>query len=48
MERTPDTALRRVLLIAVESADALVRLAIRLDPAGAEVIVGEPCELLWA
>ncbi|MEV1022656.1 TetR/AcrR family transcriptional regulator [Streptomyces sp. NPDC050264] len=46
--RTPDTTLRRTFLVAVESADALVRLAFRLDPAGDERIIEETRELLRA
>ncbi|MFJ8822201.1 TetR family transcriptional regulator [Streptomyces sp. NPDC102467] len=46
--RTPDAALRRTFLVAVESADALVRLAFRLDPAGDERIIEETRELLRA
>jgi AcrR family transcriptional regulator len=46
--RAPDAALRRTFLVAVESADALVRLAFRLDPAGDERIIGETRELLRA
>ncbi|WP_428955696.1 TetR family transcriptional regulator [Streptomyces sp. cg35] len=46
--RTPDAALRRTFLVAVESADALVRLAFRTDPAGDEAIIGETRELLRA
>ncbi|MGY0022876.1 TetR family transcriptional regulator [Streptomyces sp. YJ-C3] len=45
---TPDAALRRTFLVAVESADALVRLAFRTDPAGDEAIIGETRELLRA
>ncbi|MEU6659202.1 TetR/AcrR family transcriptional regulator [Streptomyces sp. NPDC046821] len=46
--RTPDDALRRTFLVAVESADALVRLAFRLDPAGDEDVITETRELLRA
>ncbi|MFE6892951.1 TetR family transcriptional regulator [Streptomyces sp. NPDC057694] len=46
--RTADDALRRTFLVAVESADALVRLAFRLDPAGDESIITETRELLRA
>ncbi|WP_353941617.1 TetR/AcrR family transcriptional regulator [Streptomyces sp. HUAS MG91] len=46
--RTADDALRRTFLVAVESADALVRLAFRLDPAGDERIITETRELLRA
>ncbi|MFI7387955.1 TetR family transcriptional regulator [Streptomyces sp. NPDC049813] len=44
--RTPDDALRRAFLVAVEAADALVRLAFRLDPAGDERIIEETRQLL--
>ncbi|MFF2508551.1 TetR family transcriptional regulator [Streptomyces sp. NPDC058067] len=46
--RTPDATLRRAFLVAVESADALVRLAFRLDPAGDEGVIAETRELLHA
>ncbi|MFI6878093.1 TetR family transcriptional regulator [Streptomyces sp. NPDC050400] len=46
--RTPDPTLRRTFLVAVESADALVRLAFRLDPAGDEPIIEETRALLRA
>ncbi|MEV3854650.1 TetR/AcrR family transcriptional regulator [Streptomyces sp. NPDC050095] len=46
--RTPDAALRRTFLVAVETADALVRLAFRLDPTGDEAIIAETRELLRA
>ncbi|WP_202501045.1 TetR/AcrR family transcriptional regulator [Streptomyces sp. SID5785] len=46
LERTPDDDLRRTFLVAVESADALVRLAFRLDPAGDERIIAETRLLL--
>ncbi|RAJ78833.1 MULTISPECIES: TetR/AcrR family transcriptional regulator [unclassified Streptomyces] len=46
--RTPDDALRRTFLVAVEAADALVRLAFRLDPAGDPRIITETRELLRA
>ncbi|MEU6842080.1 TetR/AcrR family transcriptional regulator [Streptomyces sp. NPDC046716] len=46
--RAVDDALRRTFLVAVESADALVRLAFRLDPAGDEQIIAETRELLRA
>ncbi|MYW69683.1 TetR family transcriptional regulator [Streptomyces sp. SID8379] len=45
---TADAGLRRTFLVAVESADALVRLAFRLDPAGDEKIITETRELLRA
>ncbi|CAL9618220.1 MULTISPECIES: TetR/AcrR family transcriptional regulator [Streptomyces] len=46
--RTPDTDLRRVFLVAVESADTLVQLAFRIDPEGDEAIIAETRELLRA
>ncbi|MGW6397749.1 TetR family transcriptional regulator [Streptomyces sp. NPDC055134] len=46
LARTPDDTLRRTFLVAVESADALVRLAFRLDPAGDENVIAETRELL--
>lgn len=46
--RDLDDDLRRVLLVAVETADALVRLAFRLDPAGDGRIIEETRELLRA
>jgi AcrR family transcriptional regulator len=46
--RTPDEALRRVFLVAVESADALVQLAFRTDPQGDEAIIEETRALLLA
>ncbi|WP_420032823.1 TetR family transcriptional regulator [Streptomyces sp. cg28] len=46
--RTPDDALRRTFLVAVEAADALVRLAFRLAPAGDPRIITETRELLRA
>ncbi|MFE8945750.1 TetR family transcriptional regulator [Streptomyces sp. NPDC007856] len=46
--RTPDDDLRRVFLVAVESADALVQLAFRTDPDGDEAIITETRELLRA
>ncbi|MGW2644375.1 TetR family transcriptional regulator [Streptomyces sp. NPDC001393] len=46
--RTPDDDLRRVFLVAVESADTLVHLAFRTDPAGDEAIITETRELLRA
>jgi hypothetical protein len=48
LDRTPDDTLRRAFLVAVESADALVRLAFRLDPAGDEKVIAETRELLRA
>ncbi|MFE2100954.1 MULTISPECIES: TetR/AcrR family transcriptional regulator [unclassified Streptomyces] len=46
--RTPDDELRRVFLVAVESADTLVQLAFRIDPQGDEAIIHETRELLRA
>jgi AcrR family transcriptional regulator len=46
--RTPDDDLRRVFLVAVESADTLVQLAFRTDPEGDEAIIHETRELLRA
>ncbi|MFC9280405.1 TetR family transcriptional regulator [Streptomyces collinus] len=46
--RTPDEELRRVFLVAVESADTLVQLAFRVDPQGDEAIIHETRELLRA
>ncbi|MEU3412206.1 MULTISPECIES: TetR/AcrR family transcriptional regulator [unclassified Streptomyces] len=46
--RTPDAELRRVFLVAVESADTLVQLAFRIDPQGDEAVIAETRELLRA
>ncbi|WP_255952745.1 TetR family transcriptional regulator [Streptomyces odontomachi] len=46
--RAPDAALRRTVLVAVESADALIRLAFRMDPAGDPQIIEEARRLLRA
>ncbi|MFJ8362635.1 TetR family transcriptional regulator [Streptomyces sp. NPDC093984] len=46
--REPDEALRRTLLIAVETADTLVHLAFRVSPEGDEKIIAEMRELLRA
>ncbi|MFG2605208.1 TetR family transcriptional regulator [Streptomyces sp. NPDC048514] len=46
--RTPDEDLRRVFLVAVESADTLVQLAFRTDPQGDEAIIEETRALLLA
>ncbi|GGV67503.1 TetR family transcriptional regulator [Streptomyces thermoviolaceus subsp. thermoviolaceus] len=46
--REPDDDLRRVFLIAVETADTLVQLAFRVDPQGDEKIIAETRELLCA
>ncbi|EPH42537.1 TetR/AcrR family transcriptional regulator [Streptomyces aurantiacus] len=48
LDRTPDPALRRTFLVAVETADALFRLAFRIDPAGDEAVVAEIRVLLRA
>ncbi|MEZ7004695.1 TetR family transcriptional regulator [Streptomyces sp. AD55] len=44
----PGTDPRRTLLVAVETADALVQLAFRVDPEGDEGVIGEARELLRA
>jgi AcrR family transcriptional regulator len=46
--RTPDDTLRRTMLVAVESADALIRLAFRMDAAGDAQIIEETRVLLRA
>lgn len=46
--REPDEDLRRVFLVAVETADTLVHLAFRVDPQGDEKIVEETRALLRA
>lgn len=46
--RTPDDALRRTFLIAVETADTLVHLAFRMAPEGDEDIIAETRALLRA
>ncbi|WP_128375540.1 TetR/AcrR family transcriptional regulator [Streptomyces cavernae] len=46
--REPDEDLRRVFLVAVESADTLVHLAFRVSPEGDERIIEETRELLRA
>ncbi|MEU8984238.1 TetR/AcrR family transcriptional regulator [Streptomyces sp. NPDC048309] len=48
LHRTPDEDLRRTFLVAVETADALVRLAFRVAPQGDERIIEETRELLRA
>ncbi|MET9735425.1 TetR family transcriptional regulator [Streptomyces sp. NPDC006458] len=48
LSREPDEAMRRGLLIAVETADTLVHLAFRVDPEGDEQIIAEMRELLYA
>ncbi|MFC7818017.1 TetR family transcriptional regulator [Streptomyces sp. NPDC057367] len=46
--RSPDEDLRRVFLVAVETADTLVQLAFRVAPDGDEEIIEEARELLRA
>ncbi|MFD9483539.1 TetR family transcriptional regulator [Streptomyces sp. NPDC059991] len=46
--RAPDAELRRTILVAVEAADALLRLAFRTDPDGDPGIVSETRALLHA
>ena len=46
--RTVDEALRRKVLVGVETADALVRLAFRTDPEGDPALIGETRQLLYA
>ncbi|MFE6285105.1 TetR family transcriptional regulator [Streptomyces sp. NPDC057877] len=48
LPRDPDDDLRRTFLVAVETADTLVQLAFRVDPAGDERIIAEMRELLRA
>jgi AcrR family transcriptional regulator len=48
LARDPDDDLRRIFLIAVETADALVHLAFRVAPEGDEKVIGETRELLRA
>ncbi|WLW56210.1 TetR/AcrR family transcriptional regulator [Streptomyces sp. YU58] len=48
LARTPDDDLRRVFLVAVETADALVHLAFRVAPEGDERIIAETREMLRA
>ncbi|MFJ7150047.1 TetR family transcriptional regulator [Streptomyces sp. NPDC100445] len=48
LSRTPDEELRRIFLVAVESADTLVQLAFRIDPRGDEAIIAETRVLLRA
>ncbi|MFI9613968.1 TetR family transcriptional regulator [Streptomyces sp. NPDC052023] len=48
LSREPDAELRRVFLIAVETADALVHLAFRVDPEGDADIIAEMREMLRA
>ncbi|MEV6202141.1 TetR/AcrR family transcriptional regulator [Streptomyces sp. NPDC051771] len=46
--RTADETLRRKVLVGVETADTLVRLAFRADPAGDPALIGETRQLLHA
>ncbi|WP_424214534.1 TetR family transcriptional regulator [Streptomyces sp. BI20] len=46
--RTPEPALTRAVLVAVEATDALVRLAFRTDPAGDPAIVAETRAMMHA
>ncbi|MFJ5731388.1 TetR family transcriptional regulator [Streptomyces paradoxus] len=48
LDREPDEDLRRVFLIAVETADTLVHLAFRVAPEGDERVIGEAREMLRA
>ncbi|MFI1164222.1 TetR family transcriptional regulator [Streptomyces sp. NPDC020801] len=48
LRRAPDDDLRRVFLIAVETADTLVQLAFRVDPEGDEKIIEEMRAMLRA
>ncbi|KPI18207.1 transcriptional regulator, TetR family [Actinobacteria bacterium OK074] len=48
LDREPDAELRRMFLVAVETADSLVHLAFRVAPEGDEKIIGEMRELLRA
>ncbi|MER5933172.1 TetR/AcrR family transcriptional regulator [Streptomyces sp. NPDC002054] len=48
LQRTPDTALRRAVLVAVEATDALIQLAFRSDPAGDQDIVDETRVMMQA
>ncbi|GAA4782863.1 TetR/AcrR family transcriptional regulator [Streptomyces ziwulingensis] len=48
LDRHPDDDLRRVFLVAVETADTLVQLAFRVAPDGDERIIEEARELLRA
>ncbi|MGN9757177.1 TetR family transcriptional regulator [Streptomyces sp. SD31] len=48
LDREPDEDLRRVFLIAVETADTLVHLAFRVAPEGDERIIEEAREMLRA
>ncbi|MGW1540298.1 TetR family transcriptional regulator [Streptomyces sp. NPDC002309] len=48
LTREPDAGLRRTFLIAVETADALVQLAFRVDPEGDADVIAEMREMLRA
>ncbi|PAZ16125.1 TetR family transcriptional regulator [Streptomyces sp. SA15] len=48
LDRAPDEDLRRVFLIAVETADTLVHLAFRMAPEGDEKIIEETRQMLRA
>jgi AcrR family transcriptional regulator len=48
LDRAPDEDLRRVFLVAVETADTLVHLAFRVAPEGDEKIIEETREMLRA
>lgn len=48
LDREPDEDLRRIFLIAVETADTLVHLAFRVAPEGDERIIEEAREMLRA
>ncbi|MDT0465258.1 TetR/AcrR family transcriptional regulator [Streptomyces gibsoniae] len=48
IDREPDEDLRRMFLVAVETADTLVHLAFRMDPEGDERIIAEARTLLRA
>ncbi|WP_137990294.1 TetR/AcrR family transcriptional regulator [Streptomyces vilmorinianum] len=46
--RVADDALRRKVLVGVETADALLRLAFRTDPSGDPALIAETREILYA
>ncbi|MEU2119018.1 TetR family transcriptional regulator [Streptomyces sp. NPDC016459] len=48
LNRAADDGLRRKVLVGVEAADALVRLAFRADPAGDPALIDETRQLLHA
>ncbi|MFE1499919.1 TetR/AcrR family transcriptional regulator, partial [Streptomyces albidoflavus] len=48
LDRPADDGLRRKVLVGVETADALVRLAFRADPAGDPALIDETRQLLHA